>query len=79
MTPHRGTTILLRSSQQLPRLRLGPLTRLMLPEPQRYKDVKCATLGVEVQGHHQQQLTQTLIVHLLKTHSRSLIEKSQQN
>ena len=24
MTPHRGTTILFRSSQQLPRLRLGP-------------------------------------------------------
>ena len=25
MTPHRGNTILFRSSQQLPRLRLGPL------------------------------------------------------
>ena len=29
MTPHRGNTILFRSSQQLPRLRLGPLTRLV--------------------------------------------------
>ena len=25
LTPHRGNTILFRSSQQLPRLRLGPL------------------------------------------------------
>ena len=25
MTPHQGNTILFRSSQQLPRLRLGPL------------------------------------------------------
>ena len=25
MTPHRGNTVLFRSSQQLPRLRLGPL------------------------------------------------------
>ena len=35
-----------------------------------------------MQGHHQQQLTQTLIVRLLKTHTfqhRSLIVKSQQN
>ena len=54
MTPRRGNTILFRSSQQLPCLRLGPskgffeLTRrpsrapnspqALLPEPQRYKD-----------------------------------------
>ena len=54
MTPHRGNTILFRSSQQLPRLRLGPskgffeLTRCpwraldspcaLLLELQRYKD-----------------------------------------
>ena len=29
MTPHRVNTILLRSSKQLPRLRLGPSTRLV--------------------------------------------------
>ena len=29
MSPHRGDTILFRSSQQLPRLRLGPSTRLV--------------------------------------------------
>ena len=29
MTPHRGNTILFRSSQQLPHLRLGSLTRLV--------------------------------------------------
>ena len=38
-------------------------------ELQRYKDtVRCAALGAEVPGHRQQQLTQTLIVRLLKTH-----------
>ena len=43
--------------------------RALLPELQRYKDtVRCAALGAEVQGHRQQQLTQTLIVRLLKTH-----------
>ena len=36
---------------------------------QRYKDtVRCGALGQEVQGQCQQQLTQTLIVRLLKTH-----------
>ena len=85
MTPSRENTILFRSSQQLPRLRLGAskgffeLTRrpswaldsprALLPELQRYKDtVRCAALGAEVPGHCQQQLTQTLIVRLLKTH-----------
>ena len=43
--------------------------RALLPELQRYKDtVRCAALGAEVPGHRQQQLTQTLIVRLLKTH-----------
>ena len=43
--------------------------RALLPELQRYKDtVRCAALGAEVPGHCQQQLTQTLIVRLLKTH-----------
>ena len=43
--------------------------RALLPELQRYKDtVRCAAQGAEVSGHHQQQLTQTLIVRLLKTH-----------
>ena len=36
--------------------------RSLLPELQRYKDtVKCATLGAEVPGHHQKQLTQTIV------------------
>ena len=45
--------------------------RELLPELQRYKYT----------GHRQQQLTQTLIVHLLKMHflHRSLIVKSQLN
>ena len=54
----------------------------LLPELQRYKDTtRCAALGVEVPGHRQQQLTQTLIVRLLKTHFFTLIleKKSQQN
>ena len=80
MTPHRGKTVLFRSSQQLPCLCLGPeglfeLTRrpsraldsprTLLPELQRYKDtVRCGTLGAEVPGHRQEQLMQTLIVRL---------------
>ena len=54
----------------------------LLPEPQRYKDtVRCAALGAEVPGHRQQQLRQTLIVRLLKTHFFTLILdfESQQN
>ena len=43
--------------------------RALLPELQRYKDtVRCGVLGAEVPGHRQQQLTQTLIVRLFKTH-----------
>ena len=87
MTPHRGKTILFRSSQQLPLLRLGPSKgflrcpsrtldspRALLPELQRYKDtVRCAALGAEVPGHRQKQLTQTFILCLLKMHLFSLI------
>ena len=55
----------------------------MLPKLQRHKDsVRCAALGAEVPGHRQEQLTQTLIVRLLKTYTflhQSLIVKSQQN
>ena len=41
----------------------------LLPELQRYKDtVRCAELGAVVPGNCQIQLTQTLIVRLLKTH-----------
>ena len=41
--------------------------RALLPELQRNKDtVRCASLGAEVPGDRQ--LTQTLIVRLLKTH-----------
>ena len=74
MTPHRGSTILFRSSQQLPRL-LFELTlrpsraldspRALLPELQIYKDtVRSAALGAKVPGHCQQQLTQTLNLRL---------------
>ena len=61
MTPQRGNTILFRRALDSP---------CALPtELQRYKDtVRCAALGAEFPGHRQQQLTQTLIVHLLKTH-----------
>ena len=45
------------------------LPRALLPELQRYKDTaRCAALGAQVPGHRQQQLTQTLIVRLMKTH-----------
>ena len=41
----------------------------LLPELQRNRDtVRCGALGAEVRGHRQEQLTQTLIVRLLKTH-----------
>ena len=78
MTPCRGNTILFRSSQQLPRLRLGPLKgavsaqkaldspRALLTELQRYKVTdSCAALGAEVPGHRQKQLMQTLIVRFI--------------
>ena len=52
----------------LPATPLSP-SRALLPELQRYKDtIRCAALGAEVPGHRQQQLTQTLIVRLMKTH-----------
>ena len=45
------------------------LPRALLPELQRSKDTgRCGALGAEVPGHRRQQLTQTLIVRLLKTH-----------
>ena len=70
MTPIWGNTFLFRSSQQLPRLRLGPSKgflswhgallgpspRALLAELQRYKDtIRSAP------GHRQKQLTQTLV------------------
>ena len=83
MTPRRDT-FLFRYSQQIPFLRLGPLKGfrvterpsraldspcLLLPEKQRGKDTfRCPKLVTKVPGHCQEQLTQTLIVHLLKKH-----------
>ena len=63
--PHQGNTILFRSLQ-------GPSTRLMRCF-RNYRDTRTPsgvprTLSAEVPGHSQQQLTQTLIVRLLKTH-----------
>ena len=50
--------------------------RSLLPELQRYKDtVRCVALGAEVPGHHQKQLTQTLIVRLLKMYFFWLFQK----
>ena len=82
MTPCQGNTILFCSSQQLPQLHIGPLKGFfeltqrpsralnsLLPELQRYKDtIRCGALGAEVPEQRQEQLTQTLIVRLLKTH-----------
>ena len=50
------------------------LPRTSIPELQIYKGtLSCVLLGAEVPGHSQQQLTQTLIVRLLKTHFFTLI------
>ena len=50
--------------------------RALLQELQRIKDtVRCGALGAEVPGHRQEQLTQTLIVRLLKTHLFSFVKK----
>ena len=50
-------------------LRAFNLPFALLQELQRNKDtVSFAALGAEVAGHRQEQLTQTLIVRLLKTH-----------
>ena len=44
-------------------------TVTVLPELNRYKDtIRCDRLGAKVPGHRQQQLMQTLIMRLLKTH-----------
>ena len=52
----------------------GPSPRALHPEPQRKKDsVSSVELGAEVTGRRQKQLTQTLIVRLLKTHFFPLI------
>ena len=54
----------------------------MLLEPQRVKNtIRCAAPGLEVPGHCQEQLLQTLIVHILKLHfwHSALIVKRQQN
>ena len=82
MAPH----ILCCSSQHLPCLCLrhlkgflswqGPSPRALLLEPHRYKDiVKCVVLGAEVPGHCQEQLTQTLIAHLLKKQLFTMLQK----
>ena len=70
MTPHRGNTILegLFELTRRPSRALDS-PRALLLELQRYKDtVRCGALGAEVPGHRQQQLMQTLIVCLMKTH-----------
>ena len=69
MTPRRGGYC------SLPFLPATPssLSRTLPPELKGYKDtVMCAALGAEVPGHCQEQLTQTLIVRLLKTHFDSI-------
>ena len=94
MTP-RGNTILFRSSQQLPHLRLGPLKGFLswhgaLQGPstrlvccfRNYTRTPSDVLhkgAIVPPGHRQEQLIQTLIVRLLRTHfftPQSLIVKS---
>ena len=84
MTPRQENAVFFCSSQQLPCLSLGPLkgflsshgaiqgpsTRLVRCF-RNYRDTRTPSgvpLGAEVPGHHEQQLTQTLIVRLLKIH-----------
>ena len=83
----RPTTLLCRSLTleglfeltQCPSRALNSPFALLL-ELQRNKDtVRCAALGAEVPGHRQQQLTQTLIVRLLKTHFFTLILDCEQS
>ena len=86
MTPSQGNTIFQATPSSLtPTLEgLFELTRrpsrsldsprALLSELKRYKDtVRCGALGAEVPGHRQEQLEQTLIVRLLKTHHLILI------
>ena len=56
MTPHRGNTILFRSSQQLPHLRLGPLKafRANTAPFEGPRLASCIASGTtEIQGHRQ--------------------------
>ena len=89
MTPYRGNTVLFCSSWQLSRLCLGPLKSFLswhdtLQGPSTYlvrsfqnkriKDtVRYVALSAEVPGQRYKQLTQTLIVRLLRTHFTWLI------
>ena len=82
MTPCQGKTIFFRFSQQLPRLQplkgfftcqgaLQGLSTCLVCCVLNYRETRtarCAALGAEVPGHRQRQLTQTLILLLLKTH-----------
>ena len=63
-SPSRTFEGLFKQTQCPPRVLNSP--RVLPPELQRDEDtISCAALGAEVPGH---QLTQTLIVRLLKTH-----------
>ena len=57
----------------------GPTTRLVHCF-WNYRDtetlVKCGRLGAKVLGHYQEQLSQTLIVHLVVTHTSFLYPKT---
>ena len=61
MTPRRGSSILFRSSQQCPHLRLGPLKADTAP----FKGTRlalCVASGIgEKQGHHQARMSQDTI------------------
>ena len=80
LSPSRTIEVLFELTRRPSRPLNSP--RALLPELQRYEDtVRCAALDAKVPGHNEEQLTQTLIVCLLKTHflHQSLIVKSQQN
>ena len=57
------------AQKKTPALRALDLPCVLLLELQRYRDtVRCAEESVEVQGHRQKRLTQTLIVRYWKKH-----------
>ena len=70
MTPSQENTF-----QFLPATPSSP-SHALIPGLQRKKDpFKCVPLGTEVPGHRQEQLMQTLIVRLWKTHLFILIPR----
>ena len=70
MTPHRGNTVLFRSSQHFPSLRL---LRCLRDYTETRPPAGMPLLARRTQDTFKKQLTQTLIVRLLKTHFLTLL------